>query len=150
MATVLYIDTSNAFNSGSQYLLTINPIQPRGLVSNQPAAEFSTIEGAGAIQAPKDWFPRITLTWPDIVKSNSNHAALLAAFQARQYVKTGLEYFLGILPAASKDNGFPFPTANKYIKIRIIEVRGPENPVDTDINEVIFNMIVTAIWTDAS
>ena len=119
MATALYLDTANTFTSGSQYLLPANPMQPRGLVSNQPAQVFETLSGAGGVQAPVDWFPTVTLTWPALVKSNTDHAALVAAFEARQYVKTGVDHFLGILAGASKDDCYPFPGANKYIKIRI-------------------------------
>ena len=148
--SVYYIDVANTFASGGQFLIPINPTQPRGMRANQPATSFPTINGPGGVQSAKSWFPLITFTWPAIAMSNANHAALLAAFQARQYVKTGLDYFVGILPAATKDDGFIFPTANKYIKIRIIEVQGPENPIENDVNDQIQDMLVTAIWMDAS
>ncbi len=122
MPTTLYLDTANTFNSGSQYELVQNPQQPRGMVKNQPAKEFTTLSGVGGIQSPKEWFPTILLTWPALVKSNSDHAALLAAFEARQYVVTGVNHFIGILAGASKDNGFPFWNAAKFIEIRIVEV----------------------------
>lgn len=150
MATALYLDTLSTFNSGSQYAILQNPMQPRGMVKNQPAQAFETLSGAGGVQAPADWFPLLTLTWPALVKSNTDHAALVAAFEARQHVKTGADYFLGILPAASKDDGYPFWNAAKYIKIRIIEVRTAENPIDTDLSEVIFDLVVTCKWVDAS
>jgi hypothetical protein len=148
--TILYIDTVNTFDSGSEFLLPINPIQPRDLVKNQPAKPYNTIEGVGGVQGASNWFPLFTMTWPDIVLSNSNHAALLAAFEERQYVKVGLEYFIGILPAATKGDGFLFPTSNKYIKIRIIEVKSSENPIPNDINEQIQDMVVTAVWVDVN
>lgn len=149
MASILYIDTVNTFNSGSQFQLPINPMQPRGLIANQPAEPFKTLQGPGGIQAPKEWFPQIVLSWPDIVKGNTNHDALLSAFESRQFVKTAVDYYIGILPAASIDDGFPFPTSNKYIKIRIVEIKAPENPVDNNMDAVIYNMVVSAIWMDA-
>lgn len=148
MATALYIDTANTFNSGSQYLLTSNPMQPRGMVKNQPSTPFNTIAGPGGVQAPKVWYPNIVFTWPSLVKSNANHALLLAAFEERQYVKTGVNHFIGILAGASKDAGYPFWNAAKFIEIRIMEVQSAEHPVDTDINQVIYDMIVTAKWMD--
>jgi len=148
MPTALYLDTVNTFTSGSQYQLKQNPIQPRGMVKNQPVAEFPTLEGVGAIQSPKAWFPRVTFTWPDLVKSNSDHAALLAAFESRQYAKTAVNHFIGILAGASKDNGFPFWNAAKFIEIRILNVMSSEHPVDNDIDDIIFDMVVTAIWAD--
>lgn len=150
MATALYLDTANTFDSGNQYALKQNPMQPRGMVKNQPVSDFPTLEGPGGVEAGKDWYPKITMTWPNLVKSNTNHAALVAAFEARQYVKTGGGHFLGILPAADKDDGFPFWTDNKYIEIRILNVQSAEHPVDTDMNEVIFDLIVTCLWMDAS
>ena len=149
MPSVLYIDTVNTFDSGSQFKLPINPLPPRGMVANQPAKPFQTLQGPGGIQAPKEWHPLIIFPWPDIVKGNTNHDALLAAFESRQYVKTGVDYFIGILPAASIDDGFPFPTTNKYIKIRIVEVKSAENPEDNNMDAVISNMVVSAIWLDA-
>lgn len=150
MATALYLDTANTFDSGSQYLLVQNPMQPRGMVKNQPAKPFNTIEGAGGVEAPRYWYPTIVLTWPALVKSNTDHAALVAAFEARTYIATGLEHYIGILAGASKDAGFPFWNAAKFIKIRILEVRSAEHPIDTDLNEVIFDLIVTCKWLDSS
>jgi len=148
MPTTLYLDTANTFDSGSQYQLIQNPMQPRGMVANQPSKKFTTISGIGGLQSPKDWYPDLLFTWPALVKSNSDHAALLAAFQSRQYAKTGVDHFIGILAAASKDNGFPFWNAAKFIEIRIVEVIGPERPADNDLDEVIFDMVVRAIWVD--
>jgi len=148
MPTALYLDTANTFNSGSQYPLTVNPIQPRGMTKNVPVSEFPTLEGPGGVEAPKNWYPKITFQWPDLVKSNSDHAALLAAFEARQYVKTGVNHFIGILAAASKDSGFPFWNAAKFIEIRILNVQSSEHPVDNDIDDIIFDLIVTAQWMD--
>lgn len=150
MPSVLYIDTLNTFNSGSQFQLPINPVQPRGLVKNQPVREFPTLEGPGGVQAPKNWYPPVVMSWPDLVKGNTNHDALIAALESRQYVKTGVDYFIGILPAASKDDGFPFPGANKYIKIRILEVKSTENPRDNNLDAVIYDLVTTAKWVDAS
>ena len=148
MPTTLYLDTANSFDSGNQFELVDNPTQPRGMRANQPAKEFTTLTGVGGIQAPKTWFPTILLTWPTLVKSNADHAELLAAFQARLYVATGVNHFLGILPAASKDNGFPFWNAAKFIEIRIIEIMSAANPVDNDLDEMLFDMIVRAKWID--
>ena len=148
MPTTLYLDTANSFDSGSQYQFIQNPIQPRGMVASQPAKEFTTLSGVGGVQSPKEWFPTIILTWPALVKSNSDHAALLAAFEARLYVVTGVNHFLGILGAASKDSGFPFWNAAKFIEIRIIEVMSAENPIDNDLDEVLFDMTVRAKWID--
>ena len=148
MATTLYLDTANTFNSGGEYLIPINPMQPRGMEKNPPPKLFNTIAGPGGVQVPKLWYPNIVLTWPALVKSNTDHAALLAAFEDRLYVKTGVNHFIGILDGASKDNGFPFWNADKFIEIRITSVQSAQHPVDTDMNEVIFDMIVTAKWID--
>ena len=148
MPTVLYLDTANTFDSGSQYLLLQNPIQPRGMVKSRPVTEFATLEGSGGVQAPKTYFPKITLTWPALVKSNTAHAALLAAFEARKYIATGVSHYIGILDGASKDNGFPFWNAAKFIEIRILNVMSAEQPIDNDLDEILFDMIVTAKWMD--
>ncbi len=148
MPTILYLDNVSTFNSGGQYQLIQNPMTPRGMVKNQPAKEFATLSGVGGIESPKDWYPTIIFTWPALVKSNSDHAALLAAFEAAQYVVSGVSYFIGILDGASKDNGFPFWNAAKFIEIRIVEVTSAENPLDNDLDEVLFNMVVRAIWMD--
>lgn len=148
MPTTLYLDTANSFDSGNQYQIVHNPLIPRGMRANQPAKKFPTITGPGGIQAPKDWHPELIFSWPALVKSNAEHAALLAAFEERQFVKTGANHFIGILPAASKDNGFPFWNAAKFIEIEIVEVLGPERPVENDLDEIIFDMIVSAIWVD--
>ena len=148
MPTTLYLDTVWTLNSGSEYALVQNPIQPRGMRANQPAQEFTTLSGVGGIQAPKEFYPTIILTWPALVKSNTDHAALLAAFQARLYIVTGVNHFLGILPATSKDNGFPFWNAAKYIEIRIVSIESAELPIDNDLDEVLFDMVVRAIWMD--
>ena len=148
MPTTLYLDTISTFNSGSQYLLIQNPIQPRGMVKSRPVSEFATLEGQGAVQSPKAWYPKITFTWPDLVKSNSDHAALLAAFEARKYIDTGVNHFIGILSGASKDSGFPFWNAAKFIEIKILNVISAERPIDTDIDDIIFDLIVIALWAD--
>ena len=148
MPTVLYLDTISTFSSGSQYLLLQNPIQPRGMVKSRPVSEFATLEGAGGVQAPKVWYPPITLTWPALVKSNTAHAALLDAFETRKYISTGVNHFIGILAGASKDNGFPFWNADKFIEIRILNVMSAEQPIDNDLDEILFDMIVTCKWMD--
>ena len=148
MPTALYLDTLNTLNSGSQYALLQNPIQPRGMRANQPAQEFTTLSGVGGVQGPKTWYPTILLTWPELVKSNTDHAALLAAFKAARYTVTGVNYFLGILPASSKDSGFPFWNAAKFIEIRIVSIESAELPIDNDLDEVLFDMVVRAIWMD--
>jgi len=148
MPTRLFLDTNSNFNSGSQFELVQNPQQPRGMRANRPAKEFTTLTGVGGIQAQKEWFPTILLSWPALVKSNADHAELLAAFQTRLYVATGVNHFIGILPAASKGSGFPFWNAAKFIEIRIIEIMSAANPLDNDLDEVLFDMIVRAIWID--
>ena len=145
MPTALIIAENPALNI-NPYSLVQNPQQPRGMVKNQPAKEFPTLSGVGGIQAPKEFFPTIIFTWPALVKSNSDHAALLAAFEARQFVKSGLDYYIGITGA--KDSGFPFWNAAKYIQIRIVSVESSELPIDTDLDEVLFNMVVRAKWLD--
>ena len=148
MPTTLYLDTANSFDSGSQYQLVQNPIQPRGMVASQPAKEFTTLSGVGGLQGPKNWYPTLLFTWPALVKSNADHAALLAAFEARLYLATGVNHFIGILGAASKDNGFPFWNAAKFIEIRIVEVESAQRPIDNDLDEMLFDMVVRAIWMD--
>ena len=150
MPTTLIIAENSPLTTDA-YTLPINPMQPRGMRSHQPAQAFNTIDGPGGIQAPKNWYPVTRWTWPALVKSNSDHAALLAAFEDRQYVLTGLDYFIGI--TGTKDAGFPFwpkTAANKYIEIRIIEVQSAEQPVDNDLDEIIFDMIASIKWMDAS
>lgn len=148
MPTTLYLDTVNTFSSGNQYELVHNSAHPKGMTVNQPAKKFTTLTGPGGIQGPKDWFPILLFEWPALVKSNADHAELFAAFQARQYIKTGVNHFIGILVGDSKDNGFPFWNAAKFIEIRILEVIGPERPVENDLDEVLFDMAVSAIWMD--
>ena len=145
MPSALIIAENTALSTNA-YALVQNPMMPRGAVKNQPAKEFTTLSGFGGIQAPKEFYPTLLFTWPALVKSNSDHAALLAAFEARQYVKTGLDYYFGITGA--KDSGFPFWNAAKYIQIRIVEVLSSEKPIDTDLDEVLFDMIVRAKWLD--
>ncbi len=147
MPTALKIAENGALTTNA-YALPINPIQPRRMVKNQPAKRFATLTGVGGIQAPKDYFSEIIFTWPTLVKSNTDHAALLAAFEARQYVKTGINYFIGIVAGDSKDAGFPFWNTAKYIEIRIIEVMSAERPIENDLDEVLFDMAVTALWVD--
>ncbi len=153
MPTALILADNTGLTTNA-YALTINPIQPRGLVKNQPVIPFATLEGAGAVMAPKQWFPNITFTWPDIVNSNTDHAALIAAFEARQYVKSGIEYYIGAL--VDPGNGWIFPTTwgagvgeKKYIKIRILNVMSAEQPKDNDLDEILFDLTVNALWTDA-
>ena len=152
MITNLVI-AENTVLTTNAYAIPINPNQPRGMKANQPAEVFNTIAGPGGVQAPRNWYPEIVLTWPFLVKSNSDHAALLAAFEDRQYVLTGLDYYIGILAGDTKGDGFPFwpktPT-DKFIQIRIIEVQAAEQPVDNDLDEIRFNMIVVCKWMDAS
>ena len=148
MPSALYLDTINTFDSGGQYALKQNPMQPRGMVKGIPVTPFPTLEGAGGVQAPKAHFPLIVLTWPDLVRSNSDHAALLAAFEARKYIETGISHFIGILAGASKDAGFPFWNAAKFIEIRILNVQSAEKPKDNDLDEVLFDMTVSARWMD--
>ena len=150
MPSILYIDTVNTFDSGNEYELPINPSTIEGLIANQPAQTFPTLEGPPGVQSPKDWFPPLVMPFPFLVKGNTPDDAIIAAFESRQYIKTGVDYYIGILPAATLDAGFPFPTTNKYIKIRIIEVKTRENPVENNMDAVISNMIVSAIWLDAS
>lgn len=150
MATTFIIAANTALDS-DPYTLPINPMQPRGFVSSRPAQAFPTLEGPGGVESPKEWFPTLTFTWPNLVKSNTNHAALLAAFQARKYISTGLDYYIGAL--VDPTDSWPFPTtwaSKKYIQIRIINVAAYENPVDTDMGEVIFDLVVTAKWLDSS
>ncbi len=148
MPTTLYLDTASTFDSGNQFQIVHNPAHPRGMRVNQPAKKFTTLTGPGGIEAPKSWFPDLLFEWPALVKSNADHAELFAALQARQYSKTGVNHFIGILAGDSKDNGFPFWNAAKFIEIRIVEVIGPERPVDNDLDEVLFDMAVSAIWID--
>lgn len=149
MASNLIIAENSALTT-NPYAIPFNPIQPRGLNSNQPSALFPTISGPGVIESPKDWYPPITFTWPALVRSITAHAALVAAFEDRQYAKTGINYFIGIADTDTKDQGYPFPGSNKYIEIRILEVKSAVNPIDNNLNQVIFDMVVTAQWMDAS
>jgi len=148
MPTRLFLDTANSFDSGNQFEIVNNPTHPKGMIVNQPAKKFPTLTGPGGIQAPKSWFPDLLFQWPALVKSNVDHAELFAAFQARQFIKTGVNHFIGILAGDSKDNGFPFWNAAKFIEIRILEVIGPELPVENDLDEILFDMMVSAIWID--
>lgn len=131
------------------YTLALNPIQPRGLVKNTPVSDYPTLSGVGGLQMPKNWFPRSALLWPAIM--DSLYSALRVAFEDRMYVATGLDYYIGA--TVDPTDSWIFPTtwsSKKYIKIRVLEVRGHESPVDNDIAQLIYNLEVVFRWMDAS
>lgn len=146
MPTSLKI-AENELLTTNAYPFPINPTQPRGLSKLKPVSTFSTLSGSGGVQMPKDHFPQITFKWPGITESVYN--SLRAAMEARRYADTGLEYFIGIVVADSIDDGWMFPTTNRFIKVRILNVTSFENPIDNNIDQMIYDLIVTALWVDA-
>lgn len=146
MPTSLRIAKDNLF-SDEFYVFPINPIQPRGLSKLKPVSTFSTLSGSGGVQMPKDHFPAITFKWPGITEKV--YKTIRIALEDRRYADTGLEYFIGIVQSFSIDDGWMFPTTNKFIKVRILNVTSFENPIDNNIDQMTYDLIMTALWVDA-
>lgn len=148
MPTALLIDVDNTLDSGGKFLFPVNPIQPRGFSKLKPVSRFNTLSGSGGVQMAKDHFPPVTFEWPSMTESE--YSTTRIALEDRRYIDTGLEYFIGIDVGDSTDKGWPFPTgAVKFVKVRILNVTSYENPIDNNIDEVIYNLRMTALWVDA-